>query len=241
MRTALSILLASSALALAACGDDDSTTSAADATPPATTTDSTASTPAETTPAEDAASTGDAKCKTVEAPKQKSTDTPEPKGKLDASKKNIITLQTSCGNITIELAAKEYPKTANAVATLVKNGYWDNTQFHRIIPGFVIQGGDPTGTGTGGPSWKVVEAPKSTETYPEGTLAMAKTGNDAPGTTQSQFFIMVGSGLDPQYAVAGKVTSGMNVAKAIEAQGDPSGSGTPTAVATIIKATFKAE
>ena len=119
-------------------------------------------------------------------------------------------------------------------------GYWDDTAFHRVVPDFVIQGGDPTGTGSGGPAWKVVEAPKSTEKYPAGTLAMAKTATDAPGTTQSQFFIMTGdNGLPPEYAVAGKVIKGMDAADAIEALGQ--GDGPPSRAATIIKATFTAK
>ena len=238
--------MASAALSLAACGDDDSPGTAS--TPPVTetTADPAASTPTESTPESTPPkeSVADVKvkqgvCAEVEAPPVKDTETPKPKGKLDPAKKNVVTLKTSCGTIVIKLDAKTYPKTANAVATLVKNGYWDNTSFHRVVPDFVIQGGDPTGSGSGGPSWKVVEAPKKTEKYPEGTLAMAKTADDPIGTTQSQFFIMVGSnGLPPEYAVAGRVLSGMKVATAIEALG--SGDGPPSRPAVVLKATFKA-
>ncbi len=238
--------MASAALSLAACGDDSGDASTASTPPVAATSADPASSTPESTPAStpeaepaSAVKVTDGKCADVEAPAEKDTDTPKPKGKLDASKKNVITLKTSCGTIVIELAAKAYPKTSNAVATLVKNGYWDKTSFHRVVPGFVIQGGDPTGSGSGGPSWKVVEAPKKSEKYPEGTLAMAKTGTDPVGTTQSQFFIMVGKGgLPPEYAVAGKVTKGMNVAHAIEALG--SGDGPPSKPAVVLKATFKA-
>ena len=253
MRTLLTALMASAALTLAACGDDDASTADGTTTPAAAETTPAESTPATSTPAaaEGASSSGDTvkvtqgECAEVEAPPVKDPDTAEPKGELDASKTNTIQLKTSCGTIDIELDAETYPKTANAVATLVKQGYWDDTVFHRVVPGFVIQGGDPTGSdpaiaGSGGPSWKVVEAPKSTEKYPEGTLAMAKTGADAPGTTQSQFFIMVGpDGLPPEYAVAGRVTKGMDAAKAIEALG--SGDGPPSRPAVVFSATFSAK
>jgi peptidyl-prolyl cis-trans isomerase B (cyclophilin B) len=217
VRPALTLLAASAALSLAACGDDAPSTE-----PTATPVD-----------------VEQGVCADVESPDPKDTDTPEPEGSLDPSKRNLVTLRTSCGTIVIELAAKDYPRTANAVATLVRNGYWDGTVFHRVVPGFVIQGGDPTGTGTGGPDWKVVEAPKPTETYPQGTVAMAKSGADAPGTVQSQFFIMTGDGLDPQYAVAGRVVEGMDAALAADALG--TGDGPPSKPVVLLEATFTTE
>ena len=109
----------------------------------------------------------------------KSPDVPKPTGSLDTGKKNLVTMKTSCGTIVIALDPKDHPKTANAVAWMAGQKYYDGVSFHRVVPGFVIQGGDPTGTGSGDPSWKVVEAPGKNATYPTGTVAMAKTG-DAP-------------------------------------------------------------
>ena len=216
MRTALALLIAAAPMTLAACGDDapDSSTS-------------------------DDVDVEQGVCADVEAPPAKDPGTPEPEGSLDPSKRNLVTLRTSCGTIVVELAVKEYPKTANAVAALVEDGYWDDTSFHRVVPGFVIQGGDPTGTGTGGPDWQVVEPPKPTETYPQGTMAMAKSGMDAPGTVGSQFFIMTGDGLDPQYAVAGRVVEGMDAALAADALG--TGDGPPSKPIVLFEATFSAE
>ncbi|MDE3070965.1 MAG: peptidylprolyl isomerase, partial [Acidobacteriota bacterium] len=128
-----------------------------------------------------------------------------------------VTLTTNCGPIVIELAVREAPKIANAFADLVKIGYYDNLTFHRIVPGFVIQGGDPNGNGSGGPSWQVVEAPPSNLRYAQGVVAMAKSSSAPSGAAGSQFFIVVGSSvnLPPIYALVGRVISGQPNAEAI--------------------------
>jgi peptidyl-prolyl cis-trans isomerase B (cyclophilin B) len=95
--------------------------------------------------------------------------------------------------------------------------------FHRIVPGFVIQGGDPTQTGTGGPGYSTVDTPASDATYPKGVVAMAKTQAEPAGTAGSQFFVVTGENVDlpPDYAVVGTVTDGLDVVERIGTLGDP--------------------
>lgn len=228
------------ALALAACGGDKDEASADK--PPAATAATTpdASPEAATEPSEDFSDVKDGECKEVDWPKPQDPGVDKPTGSLDAATKHTVTMQTSCGTFVIELAAKEHPKTANAFGSLAKAGYFNGTGFHRVVPGLIIQGGDPSGDGTGGPNWEVVEAPSSSETYKRGTVAMAKTAAAPAGATGSQFFIVTAAegGYPPEYAVAGKVTSGMDVVDAINGLA-ASGDGPPSRAAVIGKATLK--
>lgn len=158
--------------------------------------------------------------------------------KLNAKKTYVWRLDTSCGQIDIKLAVAESPKTANSIAFLTRKGYYDGLTFHRVVKGFVIQGGDPKGDGTGGPGYKVEEAPAKTRKYPPGTVAMAKAGAEPDGTSGSQFFIVSGdqgTSLPPQYAYVGQVLEGMSVVKAIEELA-PGGDGPPTEKVYINKA-----
>ncbi|WP_205698245.1 peptidylprolyl isomerase [Conexibacter sp. SYSU D00693] len=215
-------LLAASTLLLAACGKDDegaATQGGGAATAPATE-------PAQTTETAGAAPAG---CEAVQAPE------PKPEGSLKAPSKPLgkgtwdVTLQTSCGEIQIRLDTKENPKTAASFAALVRRGFYDGLTFHRIgrLPDggdFVIQGGDPTGQGNGGPGYSVTEAPPSDTRYTKGVVAMAKTATEAPGTSGSQFYIVTAedSGLPPEYAVAGKVVGPLDaVEKIAKADADP--------------------
>src|SRR4051812_36658054 len=128
------------------------------------------------------------------------------------------TVETSCGSFMIALDTARAPRTASSFAYLARHGVYDDTPFHRIVPGFVIQGGDPAGTGEGGPGYSVKEAPPSSLKYTEGIVAMAKTGAEPAGTSGSQFFIVTGPDaeqLTPAYALLGKVTKGMDVATRI--------------------------
>ena len=95
--------------------------------------------------------------------------------------------------------------------------FFDGTRFHRIVRGFVIQGGDPSGTGTGGPGYTVVDKPPASTRYTKGVVAMAKTGADPAGTSGSQFFVVTtaDAGLPPEYALLGKVTRGLAVVERI--------------------------
>jgi peptidyl-prolyl cis-trans isomerase B (cyclophilin B) len=151
---------------------------------------------------------------------------------LDPSKTYTWKLDTSCGEIDIALDVKDAPKTTNSIVFLTRQGFYDGTFFHRIAPGFVIQGGDPAGTGLGGPGYKVVEPVPTSFKYVKGTVAMAKSGAESGGTSGSQFFIVVsdsgGAGLTPDYADAGKVTSGSDVVDKIAATGTQDGPPDPS-------------
>ena len=229
-------LMAGSALALGACGSsskDKSTTSAAQT--PATT----ATAPTSTQPA-----TGSNGCKKVAAQAAIKRTAKKPATTLSSSKKHVVTLQTSCGTIKITLDVKHDPTTASSFAKLASSGFYDGLSFVRVVPGFVIQGGDPNGDGSGGPGYSIVEAPPSSQTYTKGIVAMAKTAAEAPGTSGSQFFIVTGAdaGLPAEYAVAGKVTSGMAVADKIGAIPPTNGQdGPPSQPVSIEKASVSSK
>ena len=133
---------------------------------------------------------------------------------IDPSHTYTATLQTSAGDVTIELLPGDAPQTVNNFVFLARQGYYDGTPFHRTIAGFMIQGGDPTGTGTGGPGYRFNDEPVQ-RAYEPGIVAMANAG---PNTNGSQFFIVHGDGargLPPNYTIFGRVTSGMDVVNAI--------------------------
>ena len=163
-------------------------------------------------------------CKQVSAPSPKGPGhAKKPKGKLDARKKWQLVVDTNCGSFTIALDLKQAPNTSASLVALAKSGFFDGTTFHRIVPGFVIQGGDPTGTGGGGPGYSTVDKPVAGASYTRGVVAMAKTQTEAPGTAGSQFFVVTGqdAGLPPDYAVIGTVTQGLDVVEKIGQLGDP--------------------
>jgi peptidyl-prolyl cis-trans isomerase B (cyclophilin B) len=142
---------------------------------------------------------------------------------LDPAKTYTVTTQTNLGTFAFALDVKDSPCTTASFASLVRKKFVDGTRFHRIVPGFVIQGGDPTGTGNGGPGYSVVDAPPSAAKYTKGVVAMAKTASEPAGTSGSQFFVVTAAdaGLPPQYALLGKVTSGLAVVERIGKLGDP--------------------
>ena len=137
----------------------------------------------------------------------------KPKQQLDGAKTYVATVSTNCGDFEITLDSKRAPKTGGSFKFLADQGFFDGTTFHRIVAGFVIQGGDPKGDGTGGPGYSVVEAPPQDLVYEKGIVAMAKTGAEAAGTSGSQFFVVTAedAGLPPDYALLGKVTGGQDV------------------------------
>jgi peptidyl-prolyl cis-trans isomerase B (cyclophilin B) len=141
---------------------------------------------------------------------------------LDPNRTYRVVMKTSEGRFTITLDQKTSPHVAASFAALVRKRYFDGTIFHRIVPGFLIQGGDPTGTGHGFPGYTVVDKPPATTKYTAGLVAMAKTGAQRPGTSGSQFFIVTEGdlGLPPIYAVLGRVTAGMPVVQKIGKLGD---------------------
>ncbi|HEU5010850.1 MAG TPA: peptidylprolyl isomerase, partial [Gaiellaceae bacterium] len=135
-----------------------------------------------------------------------------------------------CGSFTVTLDQKLAPKTAASLVALADDGYFDDTIFHRVVSGFVIQGGDPTQSGSGGPGYSTVDVPPSDAKYTKGVVAMAKSQVEAPGTSGSQFFVVTGddAGLPPDYAIVGTVTDGMDTVQRIDALGIPGGDGPPT-------------
>ena len=142
---------------------------------------------------------------------------------LDRSTAYTVGVLTNFGRFDVRLDVKDSPCTTSSFAALVRKGFFDGTRFHRIVPGFVIQGGDPTGTGKGGPGYTVQDVPPSTAAYTKGVVAMAKTPVQLAGTSGSQFFVVTGAdaGLPPQYALLGAVTKGLNVVERIGRLGNP--------------------
>ncbi|HEU0114424.1 MAG TPA: peptidylprolyl isomerase, partial [Thermomicrobiales bacterium] len=133
---------------------------------------------------------------------------------IDPNKTYTADLQTNKGDIEVEFYPKDAPQTVNNFICLARDGYYDGTPFHRIVKGFVIQGGDPTGTGRGGPGYQFNDEPVKKD-YEQGILAMANAG---PNTNGSQFFIVLDNlqgKLPKNYTIFGKVTSGMDVVQQI--------------------------
>jgi cyclophilin family peptidyl-prolyl cis-trans isomerase len=165
-------------------------------------------------PASDASTTGSGSCRTVAAPKPKGPQhLPKPTLTLDPSKTWTATVTTNCGTFVIQLDVKRAPKTSASFASLARKGFYDDLTFHRIVAGFVIQGGDPLGNGTGGPGYSIVETPPQSLRYVHGVVAMAKAGNEPDGASGSQFFVVTAAdaNLPPQYALLGKVVAGLDV------------------------------
>jgi peptidyl-prolyl cis-trans isomerase B (cyclophilin B) len=201
-RLGLLALLLALVLGVAACGggDDSESESTPEAAPPSA---------AET-----------AGCEQVEAPTPKDdAKLPKPKEKLKGGGTYVATVVTSCGEFKIALDAKQAPRTGGSFKYLADKGFYDGVTFHRIVAGFVIQGGDPRGDGTGGPGYTVVEKPPGGLQYVKGVVAMAKGGNEPPGASGSQWFVVTAEDaqLPPDYALLGKVTEGQDVVDKIGA------------------------
>ncbi len=177
-------------------------------------------------------------CDTIsDPPPAEARTAPKPTAELDASKTYDVTVQTNCGDFTIRLDPEQAPNATASIVSLVRRGFFDNTVFHRIATGFVVQGGDPTATGTGGPGYTTVDTPPSDAVYSHGVVAMAKTQVEPPGTAGSQFFIVLApdAQLPPDYAIVGEVTDGLDVVDHIGTLGDENEQ--PTEVVEIEKAT----
>jgi cyclophilin family peptidyl-prolyl cis-trans isomerase len=145
---------------------------------------------------------------------------------IDPSKRYIATISTDDGDIVIELFADKAPRTVNNFVFLAQDGYYDGVTFHRVIKGFMAQGGDPTGSGSGGPGYKFADEFHPALKHDEpGILSMANAG---PGTNGSQFFITYSATphLDGKHTVFGRVIEGMDVALAIPER-DPMRAGAP--------------
>jgi peptidyl-prolyl cis-trans isomerase B (cyclophilin B) len=210
----LSVLLCAVAIVFAACGDDEKQSKD-----------------------EEAASVQQGPCKDVEQPTPRDGGgQKKPRKLLDPGKAYEVELQTSCGDFTIRLYQKLSPKAAASFAALARSGFFDDTIFHRIVPGYVIQAGDPTVTGMGGPGYSTRDRVPANAAYVRGVVAMARAGKEPSGTAGSQFFVVIGAqaGLTPDYAVLGRVTKGMDVVQAIGKLGDPASGDTGTPLQSVV-------
>jgi len=196
---ALAATLAALALALAGCGDDDP-----GAARPAGTDSGGGAACADRPPSEEPSP---------------ATYSEPPPTVIEEAATYTATLATSCGDIVIELDAELAPMTVNNFVFLSREGFYDGLSFHRVAAGFVIQGGDPEGTGRGGPGYSFPDE-LPTDGYPPGSVAMANSG---PDTNGSQFFIVTGdaSALPNDYTRFGRVVDGLDVARLVEGLADP--------------------
>ncbi|MFL5907529.1 MAG: peptidylprolyl isomerase [Solirubrobacterales bacterium] len=176
-------------------------------------------------------------CSEVASPPPKQVQLQAPRRTLSGPA--TATVETSCGSFEIALDTARAPKTTSSFAYLARQKVYDDTLFHRIVPGFVVQGGDPTGSGSGGPGYFVDEPPPRNLSYTRGIVAMAKTSAEPPGRSGSQFFVVTepDAGLTPDYALLGRVTRGFDVVHRIEQLGSPSG--TPRAPVVIRSVTIR--
>jgi peptidyl-prolyl cis-trans isomerase B (cyclophilin B) len=174
---------------------------------------------------DDSATTASADgCKQVEAPDpKKDVSFGAPDQTVEKGETLTAVVETSCGSFEIALDAQRAPKTVNSFVFLSEEGFYDGLTFHRVAPGFVIQGGDPLGTGTGGPGYTVDEKPPANLAYTKGVVAMAKSSAEPPGRSGSQFFVVLSAdaGLPPEYALVGKVDEGLDVVERIGDLGTP--------------------
>jgi len=209
VRRALLILLLTLGLLGAGCGSSSSDSAAT-------------STEATSTEATTAAGTDGCTDVAAPAPRENGSAT-APKERLDPEKTYNLSFKTNCGSFTVTLDLATAPATAASLVALAGSGFYDDTIFHRIVPGFVIQGGDPTQSGSGGAGYQTVDPPPADAGYTKGVVAMAKTGAEPAGTSGSQFFVVTGAdiGLPAEYAIVGNVTSGIEVVERIGKLGDP--------------------
>lgn len=186
---------------------------------------------------EPAATASNSGCEQVAAPKPKNVSFSAPKQTVSSGEKLTAVVETSCGSFQIALDAKRAPKTVNSFVFLSEKGFYDGLGFHRVAPGFVIQGGDPLGTGTGGPGYSVDEKPPANLAYTKGVVAMAKSSAEPPGRSGSQFYVVLApdAGLPPEYALVGKVDEGLDVVERIGDLGPPGSDGEPKQTVLIEK------
>lgn len=142
---------------------------------------------------------------------------------LDPDSKPRIEFVTTHGDFTVEIDPISAPCNGDSMVDLANDGFFDDTRFHRIVPGFIIQGGDPTATGNGGSGYTTIDAPKPDTAYTKGVVAMAKSSFEQPGTGGSQFFIVTAdnANLPPDYAVVGRVVEGLDTVEKIGKLGNP--------------------
>jgi peptidyl-prolyl cis-trans isomerase B (cyclophilin B) len=162
-------------------------------------------------------------CEEVEAPAPKPAGNRKaPTQELEAGTRYSLVVETNCGSFTIRLDQGSAPKTTASMVALARDGFYDDTVIHRVVPAFVIQGGDPTGTGSGGPGYQTIDRPPRNAKYTRGVVAMAKAGNDPPGAAGSQFFVVTAAdaGLPPEYAIVGEISEGLDTVERIDHLGN---------------------
>ncbi|MEA2410413.1 MAG: hypothetical protein QOC77_974 [Thermoleophilaceae bacterium] len=229
----IALLLVVAAASLGSCGSSDSGGTTADIPSGNEKVTIPAATPQPKAPAV-------AGCKQVKPPAPKPDGgAKRPTKLLDASKTWTLRFTTSCGAFTVKLDTKGAPHASASMVALANAGFFKNTIFHRIVPGFVIQGGDPTGKGTGGPGYSTHDKPPPNARYTRGVVAMAKTPQEPRGTAGSQFYVVTGAdaGLHADYAIIGRVVKGLPVVLRIGMLGDAAEQPTQTVELYDVKAT----
>ena len=174
------------------------------------------------------------------SPKRQQFDA-EPPMCIDPTHRYTAEMVTTKGSMTIALDPVSAPRAVNSFVFLARYHYFEGIVFHRVIPGFVLQGGDPTGTGRGGPGYRFADELPAPGRYELGSLAMANAG---PNTNGSQFFVISGPDgqrLPPQYSLFGKVVAGLDTVAAIDAVGTRSGSPTEQVVIESVTITEHAD
>jgi peptidyl-prolyl cis-trans isomerase B (cyclophilin B) len=176
---------------------------------------------------EESATTTDASaeetCEEVPAAEPKRVSLKPPKDQVRPAERITARVETNCGAFEFVLDTENSPKTTSSFVQLVEEGVYDGTAFHRVVDGFVIQGGDPAADGSGGPGYSVTEEPPPGTAYTRGTVAMVKTQLEPAGTSGSQFFVVTAAdaGLPPNYAVLGRLTGDEEAVDRIDSQADP--------------------
>lgn len=162
-------------------------------------------------------------CKPVEAPEPAEVSLPAPKQTVKPGEALTAVVKTSCGSFEIALDTKQAPKTTNSFAYLAREGFYDGLDFNRVVSGFVVQGGDPLGNGSGGPGYTTTEPPPAGTEYTKGVVAMAKGLDQPSGLSGSQFFVVTSldTGYPPEYALLGRVSKGYGVVARIDELGTP--------------------
>jgi cyclophilin family peptidyl-prolyl cis-trans isomerase len=162
-------------------------------------------------------------CKRAETPLPRYANFKAPQHRVTKGEALTAVVKTSCGTFQIALDSRRAPKTVNSFVFLSEEGTYNGLTFHRVVPGFVIQGGDPKGTGAGDAGYSVDEKPPANLAYTKGVVAMAKSPAEPPGRSGSQFFVVLSAdaGLPPEYALLGKVDKGFDVVERIGKLGNP--------------------
>ena len=236
------VLVAGVAVLVSPGGDDQDVASTASTTIAGGPSTTVARKPVELPPVSQGATIrGDTPCPPTDGTAQRTSTFEKPPPLCVAVAKTYTAeMQTTKGTMTIELDVKNATKTVNNFVVLARYKYFDGIAFHRIIPGFVIQGGDPLQNGGGGPGYRFEDELPKPGSYKVGSLAMANSGSNTNG---SQFFIITGDAgvsLQPQYSLFGQVTQGLEVVKAIEEVGIPGvEAGKPSEVVKILTVTIK--